>query len=74
MKLGFIDIVLFYVRLKFSLPENLMKKHWGVASGGASDILRAGRATLFEQGERHPSSRASGTLPAGRVTRFERGE
>ena len=29
MKLGFIDIVLFSVRFKFSLPEKLMKKHWG---------------------------------------------
>ena len=38
MKLGFIDIVLFSVRFKFSLPENLMKKHWGVASNEAGFI------------------------------------
>ena len=43
-------------------------------SGGASNSLRAGRATRFEQGGQLASSRACNSLRAGRATRFGRGE
>ena len=74
VKLGFIDIVLFSVRFKFSLPENLMKKHWGVAPSRASDTLRAGRAAHFEHSEQHPPSGVRCTLRAGRAASSEQGE